>query len=113
MKIINTGNNSMISEDCKVADTFLSRFRGLMGKHELLPGSGLLIIPCKSIHMLFMKFPLDIIFINRDNVVVYIVEGIKPWRVSKIIKNAHSVLELPVGSIKILNTKLGDRIELV
>lgn len=113
MKIINSKNNYMLADDCKVAGTFYSRFKGLMGVDELPKGAGLHILPCNSIHMFFMRIPLDIIFINKENEVVHIVEGIKPWRVTNIIKNAHSVIELPVGTISSTHTFPGDRLDFI
>ena len=113
MKILNTSKNTVIAGNCTLADTFFSRFKGLMGVDSLRPGSGLLIVPCNSIHMFFMKFPLDIIFLDKNNCVVSLIEGIKPWQVSKIIRKAHSVLELPTGSIKASVTQAGDVLELI
>lgn len=110
MKVLNSRNNKILAEECRIAFTFKSRFFGLMGKSNLSQGSGLHIIPCNSIHMFFMRMPLDIIFLNKDRKIVYLIEDIKPWRVSKIIKKAHSVLELPVGSIKTSESIIGDEI---
>ena len=111
MRIRNSGKNTVLSGDCKAADTFFSRFMGLMGKKELKPGAGLLISPCNSIHMFFMRFPIDAVFLDRAGKVVYIVEGIKPWRLSPIVRKAHSVLELPAGTVKSTLTKVGDILE--
>lgn len=111
MRISNTSKNTVLATDCSVADTFFKRFMGLMGKKVLEKGSGLVITPCNSIHMCFMKFPLDVVFIDSSNTVVYMIEDIKPWRVSKLIGKAHSVLELPVGTIEASETQPGDRLE--
>jgi Uncharacterized conserved protein len=112
MLVVNVKNGNVVAESCVVADTFWYRFKGLMGVRELRAGSGMMIAPCNSIHMFFMRISLDIIFLNRDNVVVYMIEGIKPWRISKVVKNANSVIELPVGVIKASNTQLGDKLEI-
>ncbi len=113
MKIVNSVKNTIIAENCRVADTFLSRFRGLMGEKALPKDCGLLIVPCNSIHMFFMKFPLDLVFIDGSNTVLHTVEGIKPWRVSKIVPGARGVLELPVGAISASGTQKGDILSLV
>lgn len=113
MIIENITKNTILADECRVADTFLSRFMGLMGKKTLQPGSGLLIKPCNSIHMFFMHFPIDAVFLNSDNKVVHIIEGIMPWRVSPVIRQARSVLELPVGTVESSSTDVGDRLEVV
>lgn len=111
MKIFNVSRETILAENCNIANNFLSRFRGLMGVRMLPAGSGLHIVPCNSIHMFFMKIPLDIVFMDGNNVVVYMVEDIKPWKVSKIVNKAHSVLELPHGTINASGTCVGDKIE--
>ncbi|MCX7748676.1 MAG: DUF192 domain-containing protein [Clostridia bacterium] len=111
MIIKNLTRNTKLANEAKVAKTFFTRFMGLMGKKSLSQGDGLLITPCKSIHMFFMKFPLDVVFIDKMNVVVYTIEDIKPWKVSKIIAKAHQVIELPVGTIQRTGTHTGDRID--
>ncbi|MCX8131346.1 MAG: DUF192 domain-containing protein [Clostridia bacterium] len=110
MIVKNTASNTIISVNCKTANTFISRFAGLMGKASLPEGEGLLIMPCNSIHMFFMKFSLDIVFIDKDNIVIHLIKGIKPWRVSKIVKRAYCALELPCGTISRTEMKVGDRL---
>jgi uncharacterized protein len=111
MVVRNITKNTILSDKCLVAGSFASRFMGLMGRSGIAPGSGLLIVPCNSIHMFFMKFPIDIVFLDKGNKVVYIVEGIRPWKVSKLVRNAHSVLELPSGTVKTCLTEVGDKLE--
>ncbi|QFT88463.1 hypothetical protein FIU87_07400 [Bacillus sp. THAF10] len=82
----------------KSADTIFSRLMGLMFKKDLLD-EGLLITPCNSIHMFFMRFPIDVVFLDKNNCIVLCIRHFKPWRVSPIVKNSYSVLELPIGSI--------------
>lgn len=112
MKIVNRTKNTILAEDCKAADTFWSRFLGLMGKQGLPAGGGLLITPCNSIHMFFMKIPLDILFIDKKNCVVHLMENIRPWRVSPIIRNACSTIELPAGAIRESRTEVGDALDI-
>lgn len=113
MNICNSTKGSTLASDCRVADTFLKRFKGLMGMKILESNSGLLISPCNSIHMCFMKFPIDAVFLDKNNFVLYMVDTLKPWRVSKIITKAHSVLELPAGTIKASGTQCGDQLKLL
>lgn len=112
MKIINLTQNTILAKNCKVADRFFLRFKGLMGEKNLPQGSGLLITPCSSIHMFFMRFPLDVVFIDKDNRAVYLIEGIRPWRLSPVVWKACSAIELPAGTIKASYTTIGDRLVL-
>lgn len=110
MIAINISKSSILADNLSIADTFFKRFMGLMFKKELPYGKGLHIIPCNSIHMCFMNFPLDIIFLSKDMEILNVIEGISPWKVSKIVPKAHSVLELPVGTISKSSSAIGDKI---
>lgn len=110
MKIVNLTRNTILAETCIIADSFWIRFKGLMGKKSISPGNALLLVPCKSIHMLFMRFPIDAVFLDKNNRVVYLLENLKPWRVSPVVKQAYSVLELPAGMIKTSGTMRGDEV---
>ncbi len=113
MLIKNITKNSILADDLSVANNFFERFMGLMFKKSLPFGKGLHIIPCNSIHMCFMNFPLDIIFLSKDMEIINIVEGIKPWKISKIISGAHSVLELPAGTVAKTSSVVGDKLRYV
>ncbi|HOJ79955.1 MAG TPA: DUF192 domain-containing protein [Clostridiales bacterium] len=112
MTVTNVTRKTVLADKCEVASTFFARFRGLQFRKELPPGHGLLITPCNSIHMFFMRFPIDALFIDSENRIVHIYEGIKPWRVSGIIKNAHCVLELPSGTVYSTGTVTGDLLDM-
>lgn len=113
MKIENLTKGTTLVKNCKAANSFLTRFMGLMGKDSLPEESGLILTPCNSIHMFFMKFPLDIVFVDKNNMVVHVIESIRPWKFSKIVSNGHSTIELPVGSIEKSKTTVGDRLQLI
>ncbi|WP_322512033.1 DUF192 domain-containing protein [Chloroflexus sp.] len=100
----------MLADQCEVARTFLSRGCGLLGRSTLPAGSGLLIEPCSSIHMLFMRFPIDAIFVDRQGQVVALYPSLPPWRLYAGHRRARYVLELPVGVIAATQTTIGDRI---
>ena len=87
----------------KTAASFGTRFKGLMGEKELPKGEGLLLENCGSIHCCFMKFPIDVVYLDRDRRVVG-KETVKPWRVGKIIPGVHSVLELNEGEASAVET---------
>ncbi|HEY9059161.1 MAG TPA: DUF192 domain-containing protein [Pseudobacteroides sp.] len=111
MKLINKSKGTIISSNLAVADSFIKRFSGLMAKRELPSGSGLLLTKCNSIHMCFMKFSLDIIFIDDSMKVVHLIKAIPPWRVSGIVRSAKSTIELPVGTIDVSSTEIGDLLD--
>lgn len=103
---------TILAEDLNIADTFLTSLVGLMGKRQLVSGSGLWIVPCQSVHTFWMRFPIDVIFMDKANRVVHFVENLKPFRVSKHVPKARSVIELPVSSIRTSATRVGDQINI-
>lgn len=92
-KIINVRTNETILEELQTADTFFSRFRGLMGVKALSKNTGLKIAPCNSVHCFFMRFPIDVIFLDKENRVVHIQKSMKPGSISPIIRKAKYVIE--------------------
>ena len=81
---------------CRVASSFVSRFRGLMGAAQLPPGSGLLFPRTTSVHTHFMRFPIDVVFLDSDVRIVEVRHALRPWRIAAS-KRAASVLELAAG----------------
>lgn len=108
MKIINIPKNTILIENCPVADSFFKRFIGLLGKKSISSNEGLIIKPCNSIHMFFMKFSLDVIFVNKKNEVVAIYENIKPWKFTPVIKGAYIAIELSPNTVVNTKTTIGD-----
>ncbi len=93
-----------------VADTFLTRLVGLMGKPIPGWGEGLLLVPCSDIHMWGMRFPIDALFLDERGVVVSLAEELKPNRGWARHRGAHQVLEVRAGTVKKLGIKVGDTI---
>lgn len=91
-------------------DTFWNRFRGLMFRLKPLANEGILIDPCNSIHMFFMFFAIDVVFVNQNSEIVFFKEKVNPWTAIFPIKNAKATLELPVGTISKYQFKVGDKI---
>jgi uncharacterized membrane protein (UPF0127 family) len=113
VQVLNESRGAVLCEKCGVADNIFTRVRGLLGRASLEAGEGLLIVPCPSIHMFGMKFPLDVIFLTRENVVTDFVENIAPGKyylAKAHAGKAHSALELPAGSIACTSTQRGDRL---
>jgi uncharacterized membrane protein (UPF0127 family) len=96
----------------RLAHTFLTRLIGLMLDKSLAEGDGLWIMPCNSIHSFWMKFDFDAVFLDKDLRVVHLMSEMKPSRISKMVWNAKSVLELPAGVIARTGTALGDQFEM-
>jgi hypothetical protein len=97
----------VVCEQCELATNPLTRMRGLLGRSGLEPDEGMLFRPAGSVHMFFMRFPIDVVFCDRNLVVVGIERDLKPWRMAGR-KGAKVVVELPVGGAGGLNP--GDRL---
>lgn len=100
-----------MAQSCAVAKTIFNRLKGLMGSKELKLNEGLWLIPCNSIHMLFMKYSIDAIFLNKDLQIIALYPQLQPWSFSKIHFRARSVLEIHSGRIENIGLKLGDELE--
>jgi uncharacterized protein len=96
--------------EAEVADTPASRSRGLLGRDHLAPDRGLLIRPCSSIHTFFMRFPIDVVFLDRDAVVRRIVARMGPWRLAWGGWSAWQTLELAAGAGAAAGLRPGDRL---
>ncbi len=110
MRIINKTKNFVLASDATEAKSLLGRMKGLLGKKGFQKGEGLVIPACKCIHMFFMKFPIDVIFLSKDNRVVGIIKKIKPFRMSPYFSSAQKAVELPAGIIEESETMMGDDI---
>ena len=111
--LINITKNSIIANKIIIADKFWTRTRGLIGKRDLKEDEGLLLAPCNAVHMMFMRFPIDVIFLDKDFVVVKIMEGLRPWRTSPIVRGAFQVIELGAGSAENKGINIGDKLSLI
>jgi len=110
--IRNVTRNSVIASSIEIAKDSKQRMKGLLGRIEFPKGNALIITPCQSIHMFFMKFPIDALFCDKQNKVVGLCVNIKPFNLSPIFFKASYVIELPVGTIASSKTQVGDQIKL-
>jgi len=101
-----------LTECGRVADSFFPKLIGLLRDKNLEYGDGLWIMKCNSIHSIGMKFIFDAIFLDKQLRVVHLINEMKPWRISKIVLSAHSVLEVPAGHIYRTATEIGDQFEM-
>jgi len=95
------------SLEIKRADNFLSRMRGLLFRKALVPGEALHIVPCNSVHTFFMFYAIDVVFLNREGLVLKVVKGLRPWRVAMCL-GSFSVVELLAGEAENLSIKEGE-----
>ena len=109
---INVTRGVRLTECGRIADTFSTRLVGLLRDRQIEYGDGLWIMRCNSIHSFAMRFVFDAIFLDNGLKVVRLYPEMKPWRISKIVFSAHSVLELPAGLISQTATGLGDQFEM-
>ena len=105
----NLTRDRVLGEAVELADTSAKRRTGLLKHTELAPGEGLWIAPCESVHSFFMKFTIDVLYLDRGKKVRGLRPQMKPWRVSACLP-AHSVLELPAGLIERTGTQKGDQL---
>ena len=109
MRIENQTRETVLATDAIAANTSQKRRTGLL-KHSSLPkGEALWIVPCEGVHSFFMKFAIDVVYLNKKRQVLKIVPNWRPWRVSMCIR-AHSVLELPAGMAEETQTQRGDQL---
>jgi uncharacterized protein len=109
-RVINSRNNLVVVEALELASTLLTRMIGLMGRKTLSSGQGMLITRSgNSIHTSFMRFPIDVAFVTKAGEVKYLRSDIKPWRlVIAPLLTPTDCLELPAGTLKKCDTRLGD-----
>lgn len=106
LRAVNETRAVLLSESVKVADTFLARGRGLLGTAD--PGGGLLLRPCGSVHTWFMRYPIDLLFLDCSGVVRHAVDSLPPWRMAPRVRGAKAVMELRAGTIVATGTAPGD-----
>ncbi|HEU5214570.1 MAG TPA: DUF192 domain-containing protein [Gaiellaceae bacterium] len=102
-----TEGGEVVCERCEIPESAFGRARGLLGRERLEPGEGMLIDRAGSVHMFFMRFPIDVVFLDRDRKVVGVRRGLRPWRVAGA-RRAVAALELPAGAASAAGVEAGD-----
>jgi uncharacterized protein len=102
----------VLCERCFIADKPLARLRGLLGRATLAPGEGLLVRPAAAIHTCFMRFAIDVVFLDRELRVIGVESNLKPWR-GTARRRARAVLELSSGECRRRRIQVGDRLVLL
>lgn len=111
MILVNATKKTTVSDRCRFANTVLKRMVGLLNRRALSQGEGLLLDRCYGIHTFGMRFPIDVLFLDKELRVIKTVPALPPFRTC-VVKQALYVLELPVGSIQKSLTANGDQIQM-
>jgi uncharacterized membrane protein (UPF0127 family) len=106
--VANTTRAVLLAENAETARGPRAQLVGLMGRARLAPGEGLVLPRTRGVHTHFMRFPIDVVFYDRGNVVVHVSHGLRPWRLSRYLLRAAGAVELPEGTARRTGTARGD-----
>jgi uncharacterized protein len=104
---VRTTDGAVVCQRCEIPESSFGRARGLLGRSSLDPDGGMLIDRAGSVHMFFMRFPIDVVFLDRDRTVVGVRHRLAPWRVAGA-RHAVAALELPAGAAALAGIQEGD-----
>src|SRR5438874_2522169 len=93
LRVVNCSRGTVLAKEAAVAAKPWSRMRGLLGRRQLEPGQGLLIVPCQGVHTIGMAFPIDVLHLDREGVVRRVLHRLKPWRIGPLVRGTRMVLE--------------------
>ena len=110
---VNVTTKKELGKRISKAVTFFQRTWGLLGRKEIKKGEGLYIPKCRSIHTFFMRFTIDVVFIDGDNRITRVVPGLVPFRIAFGPRNTAGVLELSAGTLKDNRCIAGDKISFI
>jgi uncharacterized membrane protein (UPF0127 family) len=108
----NATRGTVVADRVVVAESILTRLRGLLGTHALPPRHGLLLRPCRQVHSFFMRYALDLLFLDAHNRVLRSFSDFAPNRVSPLVRGAAAVLELPAGALADIEVGPGDQLSI-
>lgn len=110
----NVTRQTFLATNLRVANTHLQRLRGLVGTSPstFQHGSGLWIVPCHGVHTIAMRYPIDVVYLDQEGRVVHVEDNVRPWRVTRMIVECATVMELPAHTVWNTGTKVGDGIEI-
>ena len=108
---MNDRTRAAVALDVDIAATRAARRRGLLGRDSLAPTEGLMLAPCKAVHTVGMRFPIDVVFIDGDGRAVRVVPELAPWRIAMSAR-ARAVIELAAGTAKASDIQVGDMLYL-
>jgi uncharacterized membrane protein (UPF0127 family) len=112
MRLENMTRGTTLASAIELARSPRARMKGLLGRDGLEEGGGLVLEPCTSIHMFFMRFPIDVLFVDARGEVLRAIEHLAPWRLTRVYPRARFAAELPAGTIARTGTREGDKVQL-
>jgi uncharacterized membrane protein (UPF0127 family) len=112
VQVVNVTKGVLIAQQAELAVSLCQRLQGLLGRTGLSSDQALILKPCTSIHTFFMRFPIDVLFVDKNMRVIKIIQNILPNRLSPIVWASSMAIELPAGKIGQTDTHLGDLVEL-
>lgn len=109
-RVVNETRGSVLGTRVEMADRFWPRLRGLIGRGELAPGEGLILLPSRGVHMYGMTYPIDVAFADPEGAVVAVYRDLSPGARTKVHRGARAAIELPPGTLAETGTRVGDRV---
>lgn len=110
----NVTRQTFLATRLHVADTHMLRLRGLLGTapSSFQHGAGLWIVPCHGVHTMAMRYPIDVLYLDNQGRVIHAEDNVRPWRLTRVIVECATVIELPAHTVWNTGTKVGDGIEI-
>ncbi len=110
VQIFNVAKGAVIARQAKLTVSFGQRMKGLLGQDSLAANEALILKPCSSIHTFFMRFAIDVLFLDKNMQIVRLIQNMPPNRLSPIVWASKMAIELPAGKISQTNTQVGDKV---
>jgi len=113
VKIINLTRNTLLADEARIGNTFFMRLIGLLNRNSLRKGEALILTPSNCIHSFFMRFTIDVIFLDKTGKIIKTLPSFKPFRLSPLYLHSNLVIELPENTLKLSQTQPGDIIKIL
>jgi uncharacterized membrane protein (UPF0127 family) len=110
--LVNERTHAPVATTVELALTRVSRRRGLLGRDHLGASAALILAPCAAVHTAFMRFAIDLVFLDRDGCAVKVLADVPPWRIALALR-AYAVVEMAAGSLRRVDVAVGDRLSVV
>jgi uncharacterized membrane protein (UPF0127 family) len=107
--LVNERTRALVATTVELAVTRASRRRGLLGRDHLATSAAMIIAPCAAVHTAFMRFAIDLVFLDRDGRAVKMLPDVRPWRIAVALR-AYAVVEMAAGSLRQMDVAVGDRL---
>lgn len=111
VQVVNTTKGVAIAQEAECAFSLGQRLKGLLGRSSLTAKQGMVLKPCSSIHTFFMRFSIDVLFLDKNMQVIKAIQNMPPNRLGPMVWGSKLAIELPAGQIGQTKTQVGDRVE--